>query len=286
VDRSFGDLSARGLRFNFPNDLWSGHLSYREFGEDYDPTMGFVTRNDFRRVEPRIGFSPRPEGIDWIRKFDFSVQFRNQTELATGILEEREWQLNVLGVDFESGDGFDVQATRKYEYLDESFEVSDGIEILGGDYTTWEYSLRGRTTGRRRVSLFGGITLGDFWNGDRTRLDTRLTFRPDPGVSLSANIQHNDVTLPQGGFSANVYELETEWNPSPWIGATTQLQYDDVSKVVGLFARLRWIVKPGNDVYLVYTHNWENLGAGILENRELATLSRGASLKVNYTYRF
>ncbi|MEJ2207273.1 MAG: DUF5916 domain-containing protein, partial [Gemmatimonadota bacterium] len=40
VDRSFGDLSARGLRFNFPNDLWSGHLSYREFGEDYDPTMG------------------------------------------------------------------------------------------------------------------------------------------------------------------------------------------------------------------------------------------------------
>ena len=105
-------------------------------------------------------------------------------------------------------------------------------------------------------------------------------------MSLSANIQHNDVTLPQGSFSANVYELETEWNPSPWIGATTQLKYDDVSKVVGLFARLRWIVKPGNDVYLVYTHNWENLGAGILENRELATLSRGASLKVNYTYRF
>jgi hypothetical protein len=70
------------------------------------------------------------------------------------------------------------------------------------------------------------------------------------------------------------------------VSATNQLQYDDVSKVVGLFARLRWIVKPGNDVYLVYTHNWQNLAPGILENRDLITLSRGASFKVNYTYRF
>jgi hypothetical protein len=286
VERTFGNLSARGVRFNFPNDLWSGHLSYREFGEDYRPTMGFVTRNDFRRVEPRIGFSPRPESIGWIRKLDFAVQFRNLTELGTGILEEREWQFNLLGIDFESGDGFDVEATRKYEYLDRSFEVSEGIDVLAGEYTTWEYSLRGRTTGRRRLSLFGGVTLGDFWSGERTRLDTRLTFRPNPGVSLSANVEHNDVRLPQGDFSATVYELETEWNPSPWVSATNQLQYDDVSKVVGLFARLRWIVKPGNDVYLVYTHNWQNLGPGILENRDLITLSRGASFKVNYTYRF
>ena len=41
-------------------------------------------------------------------------------------------------------------------------------------------------------------------------------------------------------------------NPSPWVSITNQLQYDDQSELVGLFARLRWIVKPGNDVYFVY----------------------------------
>ncbi len=286
LDRSFGDLSARGARLNFPNDLWSGHVSYREFGDNYDPTLGFVTRNNFRRVEPRVGYSPRPQGIDWIRKLDFSVQFRNMTQLGTGILEEREWDFNILGVDFESGDGFDITTKRTNEYLDSSFEISDGIDIEAGDYTTWEYSLRGRTASRRRVSLFGGITLGDFWNGERTRLDTRLTFRPNPGISLSTNVERNDVRLPQGDFKANVYEIETQWNPTPWVSATSQIQYDDVSEVVGLFARLRWIVRPGNDVYLVYTHNWQNLGPGILDNPDLITLSRGGSLKVNYTYRF
>ena len=64
------------------------------------------------------------------------------------------------------------------------------------------------------------------------------------------------------------------------------VQYDDVSDIVGLFARMRWIVSPGNDVYLVYSHNWERLLDDPLARRGLSTISRGASLKASYTYRF
>ena len=46
------------------------------------------------------------------------------------------------------------------------------------------------------------------------------------------------------------------------------------------------IVEPGNDIYLVYTHNWQNLGDGLFDDRDLVTLSRGASIKVSYTHRF
>ena len=282
---STSDLSAHGFRLNFPNDTWSGHLSYRQFGDDYSPAVGFVQRNDFRRIEPRIGWSPRPD-IDWIRKLDFSLQFRNLTELGTGILEEREWDLNLLGLDFESGDNIDFSVKRVYEYLDGGFEVSDGVEIFEGEYTNWEYSVRGRTTGRRRVSLFGGVTSGGFWNGDRMRYDSRITFRPNPGVSISTNFEFNDVRTPQGDFQTNVYEVEGQWNPSPWVSFTNQVQYDNVSEIVGLFARVRWIVNPGNDIYFVYTHNWQNLGAGLLDNPDLIMLSRGGSVKMNYTYRF
>ncbi len=285
-ERSFGDLSARGFRVNFPNDVWSGHLSYREFGDDYVPSMGFVTRNGFRRVEPRVGWAPRPESIDWLRQMDFGIQFRNLTQLGTGIVEERQWQLDVFELDFESGDNVSFEATRTTEYLDYAFDVSDGIDILPGEYTNWEWQMRGRTTGRRRVSVFGSMGWGGFWDGSRTRMNARVTFRPNPGISVSTSFEHNDVSLPRGEFSADVYELEGQWNANQWVGATTQLQYDNESGIVGLFARLRWIVRPGNDVFLVYTHNWRNLGLGILDNRDLITLSKGASVKVNYTYRF
>ena len=286
IDRSLNDLTARGLRLNFPNDIWTAHISYREFGDDYRPSLGFVARNGFRRVEPRIGWAPRPESIDWIRQLDFAVQFRNLTNLDTGVLEEREWQLDIFGLDFESGDNIEIGATRVLEYLDYGYEVSDGIDILPGEYTTWEWELQARTAGHRRVSMFGGISTGGFWDGNRTRMNARASFRPNPGISISTNFEHNEVSLPRGDFTADVYEIEGEWNPNQWVSVTNQVRYDNDSDIVGLFARLRWIVRPGNDIFLVYTHNWRNLGLDILNDRDLITLSRGSAIKANYTYRF
>ena len=297
VVRTTTDLSAHGFRLNLPNDIWSGHISYRQFGDDYSPAVGFVPRNDFRRVEPRIGWAPRPSSIDWIRSLDFSVQFRHLEELGTGIVEEREWDLNLLGVRFESGDGFSVNAKRVYEFLDFGYEIVDGVNILEGDYTNWEYSIRGNTAGRRRVSLYGSVTTGGFWDGDRTRYGGRISFRPNPGINISTNIEYNDAHLPTGDFTTSLYELETEWNPSPWVSLTNQLQYDSRSEIIGLFARLRWIIEPGNDLYLVYTHNWRDCslygassGCGTLDfdpraDPRFMTLSRGGALKLNYTFR-
>ena len=286
AEHSFGDLSARGFRFNFPNDVWSAHLSYREFGDEYNPALGFVRRNGFRRVEPRLGWSPRPSGIDWIRRFQFAAQFRNLTQLGTGVLEERQWRLDVFGIDFESGDDLEVQATRTTEFLEDRFEVGDGVAILPGEYTNWEWEVEGRTAGRRRVSGSGSFGHGGFWDGTRMRVDTRLTLRPNPGVSLSANFEHNAVDLPRGRFTADVYEVEAEWNPNQWISVANQLQYDNDSRILGLFARFRWIFRPGADVFLVYAHNWRNLGDRLLRHGDLTSISRGAAVKVNYTYRF
>ena len=126
-----------------------------------------------------------------------------------------------------------------------------------------------------------------FWDGDRSQTRARVTFRPNPGVSLSTNFEYNSVDMPTGSFTASLYEVSGDWNPSPWVSITNQVQYDDQSELVGLFARLRWIVKPGNDVYLVYSHNWQYASLLASPNeRELITLSRGASIKANYTYRF
>ncbi|MDX1495374.1 MAG: DUF5916 domain-containing protein, partial [Longimicrobiales bacterium] len=305
VDHSFQDLSSHGIRFNYPNDVWTAHLSYRQFGDEYDPAVGFVNRNNFRRIEPNVGWHPRTPSISWLRKLDFSVQFRELVSLdedfpgasphllhGVGGVEEREWEFNVLGMDFESGDNVDVTATRTYEYLDRGFNPDRSVDpgptfIDPGEYTTWNYRVNVRTAGRRRVSLFGNLNWGGFWDGDRVGGFGRVSFRPRPGISFSTNVQYNEVTLPDGSFTASLYELESDWTPSPWVAVTTQIQYDDQSELVGLFARLRWIVKPGNDVYLVFSQNWRYDPDDLLDpRRDFVTLSRGASIKANYTYRF
>jgi hypothetical protein len=286
VDRSNSDLSARGLRLNYPNDVWSGHISYREFGDDYRPAVGFVTRNGFRRVEPKIGWQPRPN-IDWIRKFDFSVQFRHLEDIDTGVNEEQQLQIKLLGIDLESQDNFDIDLQRQVEFLDERFEINDGIFIEQGDYTNWEWTVQARTARRRIVSGNIEIRRGGFWSGDRTQFEVGLDFRASPSVLLSADVETNTVDLPQGSFDANLFRVSGEWNVTPLASLTGNIQYDDVSEIVGLFMRTRWILTPGNEIFLVFTQNWQNLGEGLFDDdREFQTASRGASVKVNYTYRF
>jgi hypothetical protein len=218
---------------------------------------------------------------------EFSVQYRYLADLDTGIAEEKQLRLGVFGLEFESGDGFRMQATRQYENLDRDFEVSDGIEILQGRYTNWEYTLQGRTAQKRRVSLEGQLMRGGFWDGDRKQASLGLSFRPVPGIQLQWDWEWNDVELPRGDFQTNLHRLGGGWDLSPWVSMIGNVQYDNVSGILGVFGRARWIVSPGNDLFLVYTHNWQNLGPGLLDrDRDLVTLSRGGSMKLNYAYRF
>lgn len=288
IERTASDLTARGFRFNFPNDVWSGHLSYREFGDDYNPAVGFVTRNDFRRVEPNIGWNPRPSGLPWLRQIRNSVQYRYLEGLGPeGVKEEEVWEFSPLGLEFESGDNINFDLNRTYEFLDNGFEVSDGVGILPGDYTTWEFSVRGRTAGRRRMSVSGNLSQGGFWDGDRTRFELGLNVRPSPGLQISTDWERNDVTLPRGDFATTLYRLSGGWDVSPWVSLNSNIQYDDVSDIVGLFFRGRWILTPGNDIFVVYTQNWQEFAPGADPlDRRFATISRGGALKLNYTYRF
>jgi hypothetical protein len=57
-----------------------------------------------------------------------------------------------------------------------------------------------------------------------------------------------------------------------------------VSEVIGLFSKLRWTLRPGNDIFFVFTHNW--LRDPLAQDEEIITLSRGATIKANYTIRF
>ena len=286
ADRSFGDLTARGFRFNYPNDIWEAHVSYREFGPGYDPAVGFVTRNDFRRVEPRIAWNPRPESVSWIRQVGFSTQFRYLESLTEDRVEERRWDLGLLELDFESGDRLELQATHLYELLDFRFEVSDGVPILPGEYRNWEYTAQFRSASRRKVSVNAEVSRGGFWDGDRTQLQLGLDLRPVPGLSFSVDYNRNEVELPRGDFATNLFRLNNGWELSPWTSFRGTLQYDDVSDIVGLFGLFRWIVSPGNEVFLVYQHNWLRLEGDDPLDREFATLTRGASAKVTYSWRW
>jgi hypothetical protein len=78
-----------------------------------------------------------------------------------------------------------------------------------------------------------------------------------------------------------VFAGEVRAQFGPWISVANNIQYDNESRAIGLQARFRWILNPGNDLYVVYSHNWlRDPAVGF------TTLDRQVASKLVYTHRF
>jgi len=276
---TIGDRSARGIRLNYPNNVWQAHVSLREFGEAWDPAVGFAPRRGFRRLQPTVSWNPRPAQLAHIREFQFQLYFEHLTDLE-GVLETRRLAARPLGLRLTQGDRIEVEVANQFEYLDRSFAIADGVVLAPGEYSFNDVSVNAYTANQRMLSVRGELQLGEFWSGTRRRTEFGATVRPNGSLNVSGVIERQDVSLPEGEFDTTLMRVNANWTPTPFASLTNSLQYDDVSRGLGLNTRLRWIVRPGSDFYLVYAHNWRD-GDG-----RFITLSRGATTKLNYTHRF
>ena len=281
INNNIWDRSARGLRFNFPNDPWSGSLSYREFGVSYDPAVGFSRRNSFRRVEPRIRFSPILEKSSTIRELKWEVSFENLMSLQWKKLTQNI-RLTPLSIRFESGDEISYQIIRNFERLEYDFDIlgDNSIIIPVGNYTNWSHQIELETANYRKIVYGIELNTEGFWSGNRTEYENELIFRPFPGINLNLGYIHSRVNLREGNFKTNLVRFLGDFDFTPFISFSSNIQYDDISENIGMNNRFKYTITPGSDIYFVYNHNWFN------DDGKYKTSSMLGATKITYTHRF
>ena len=281
INNNIWDRSARGLRFNFPNDPWSGSLSYREFGVSYDPAVGFSRRNSFRRVEPRIRFSPILEKSSTIRELKWEVSFENLMSLQWKKLTQNI-RLTPLSIRFESGDEISYQIIRNFERLEYDFNIlgDNSIVIPVGNYTNWSHQIELETANYRKIVYGIELKTEGFWSGNRTEYENELIFRPFPGINLNLGYIHSRVNLREGNFKTNLVRFLGDFDFTPFISFSSNIQYDDISENIGMNNRFKYTITPGSDIYFVYNHNWFN------DDGKYKTSSMMGATKITYTQRF
>jgi hypothetical protein len=274
--------SAFGASFDYPNDRWVASFQATEVQENFDPSIGFVRRMNYRRYAPMIGFQPRPANHPLIRQFRFGAALDMMTDLGNDLLM-REVDLSLFGISTHAQDNIFFSAINRRERLDTPFTISREITLpIGAVYDFSRFRVLAQTANRRMVSVNARLEMGDFYSGTRTERQLNLNFRLRPGLFLFLNGQWNEIVLPEGRFTTTLYRVTGETQLSPFIALVNNIQYDSQSAVLGWQSRFRWILTPGNDLYLVYTHNW--LDDPTLDR--FATVDRRAASKILYTYRF
>jgi hypothetical protein len=278
-----GDNVAYGGRVNYPNDIYEGSFAFIEVPKNVDPAVGFVNRRDFRRYQPQFRWNPRPKAHAYIRRLGFGGDFDVYTDTRNQLVTQ-EFDFTVARVELHSGDNVEASVVPSYERLEDDFTISSGVTLpAGSEYRFTRYRVSMSTANKRIVSVQPRLEWGSFLSGHRREMAIGMGIRPRPGVTLNLNYELNDVNLAEGKFETKLYRVIADTQFSPFMYLVNNIQYDSVSRVVGWQSRFRWILKPGNDIFFVYTHNWID---PVDPSARFATLDRRAAAKAVYTKRF
>jgi hypothetical protein len=277
-----GDSASWGGAVEYPNGVWEARVSFDEVQKNHDPAIGFTPRTDYRRYNPELQYNPRP-AHRWIRQLGFGADLDFYTD-TSNLAATRELEFTAGRVEFHSGDNVEFSVVPTYERLDEDFEISEDVVLPAGqDYSFTRYQVSVETANKRVIAVRPSIEWGGFLSGTRTERVLELDVRPRPGVTVNLAYEWNSLDLAEGSFDTRLYRLVADTQFSPFMYLVNNVQFDTVSRVLGWQARFRWILTPGNDVFVVYTHNWIELSDPLSRFR---TLDRRGAAKAVYTKRF
>lgn len=184
-------------------------------------------------------------------------------------------------VDFQSVDNARVTLNPAYTKLQNDFRIGPGVSLpAGAEDNHTRYGVNVTTANRRTVSGNISLTRGSYFSGDRRDYTALLNVQPRPGVLATVTAAYNRLELPEGTITTRVLRGVVNTQFSPFMSISNNVQYDSVSRLLGWQLRYRWIVEPGNDLYVDWFRNWQDTGP------ELVTLSRSAAVKAVYTHSF
>lgn len=281
-----GDNKAYGAALSFPNDVWNARVGFNEVQDDLSPSLGFIPRSGYRQYSPFFRWSPRPDRHPLVRQFGFGVDMDLRTDTSNRWLT-RSLDFTLVRVDLHSQDNFEMSLEPTYERLEEDFEISEGIVLpVGQDYDFTRFRASFNSANRRVLATQARFETGTFFSGTRQQVSVGIGARPRPGVTVNADVEWNRVDLAEGRFETRLYRLVADTQFNPWIYLVNNVQYDSVSGVLGWQSRFRWILTPGNDLFIVYTHNWTDRFDLLSPDRSgFNTQDRRAAMKFVYTHR-
>ena len=269
-----------GAWLNAPNEPFSYRASLRQIDELFEPAQGFVKRPGTRRATVGVQYEFYPNEIPWLREYSLETSALIITDLENQT-ESAEWVPLEFAVDFESGDEFLIFPEWNREVLDRPFDITNNITLPAGRYDFGRLVVEIETSSHRPVSLELAGRVGEFYDGYRHGLSSELEWRPSAYWGMDAEVEWDLVDLPHGEFDVVVGQVGFRVTPNSKLSWNTLIQWDSMSNNVGLNSRLRYIVKPGSDIYLVF-----NQGYLYTLERDFVEQGTEATAKVGWTFRF
>jgi hypothetical protein len=272
-----GDDIAFSGKANYDSERWSARLGWSEVREDFNPEVGFLQRDDYRRGEVFAMRRFRPDNLWGLLELRPHFSITNVWDLD-GFLEtsfqhfDNHWE-------FRNGYRVDTGANYQKDGLREPFEIIDGVIIEPGSYSGWEGQLRFNSDLSRPLNFQLGVNQGKKFGGDRTVLTPTLGFRVGETFTSELSIVYNSFDLPvaNGNFDVTLARARLSYSFTPKILLQALIQYNEADDVLSTNLRFSVLRTANSGLFVVYNEFDERFAGAPPTGRELI---------VKYSYLF
>ena len=279
TDGRSGDNLNYRAQFNYAADRYGLAFDRLVVEKHFNPEVGFVRRDNFRRSFARARFSPRTTGNPLVRKWTSEASLDYVTD-NNNRLESRDLT-GSFSTEFHSSDTASVDYSRLYEFIPAPFTISRGVRIPIGSYRFDNVHLAYSAGSQRKVAGALSADIGSFYDGDKSTVAFRGRVEITRQLGIEPNISLNWIDLPQGSFTNTVVGGRTVFTMTPRMFVAALVQYSSSNTSLSTNLRFRWEYQPGSELFVVYTEGRSTLPVGRTDFE-----NRGFVVKFNRLFRF
>ncbi|WP_426670096.1 DUF5916 domain-containing protein [Mucilaginibacter sp. McL0603] len=245
---------------DYPNDLIDHFIAISSLQQNFDPQLGFLTRDNYNALNWHLVVEPRWFSRYGIKKIELMpwnfALFHTQ---STGELESFNNETRPFGLLFKTGDEFQFNTYQSYDRVDVPFALTNKVEIGIGKYHMNNYEFQFNTFAGRRIFSQVLYNWGTLYDGN---IQT-LTFLLGVNVNkhLSFKEQYNLNPIQHSGINDQIRQWVStiRYAFTNKIDVSLLTQYDSQEDQFLSNFNLHWIPKIGSDFYLVWNNGYDPL---------------------------
>jgi len=250
--------------------------SYTEVGASFNPEMGYLKRENYRKWSGRIFTRFRPENKFGLLEIRPHVNYDGYWKLD-GFQESGRWHIDNHW-EFRSGFEIHTGTNLVKEGVIEVFEISDSVFVSAGTYDDQEIQIMIMTNQAKPISFSSMNRIGGFFGGDRINMTPTVRLRYKDRFTSEFSFNFNKVNLPGGNFTTNLLRARLTYSFTPKMYIQSLLQYNNQSDQWSMNWRFIWQRSAGTGLYLVYNQVQDYDGIPIEKSTK--------SFVVKYSYLF
>ncbi|MDA0874851.1 MAG: DUF5916 domain-containing protein [Bacteroidetes bacterium] len=258
-------------------------VGYTETAEAFNPELGFLRRQDYRKISTSVFRRIRPQDRFGLFELRPHVNYRGYWKRdgfqQTGYLHvDNHWE-------FRSGWEFHTGRNWTYEGVSDAFEIADGVFVPADEYDHAEMALVAMMPEKDAVRLQVNLNTGGFFGGTRWAWVPRLNMRWSDELTAEVALGHNRVDLPGGAFHTNLLQTRLSWSFTPRIYLQALGQYNDQRDQWSMNVRFGWLQQANTGLFVVF-NSINRLDSLTMEDTTFPGEPEHRGLTIKYAYLF